>query len=127
MNKNKNLKPVKIRDYKVEDDYVLIKRDGSLPRRCVLTNEPATAKDKRIYSFRQNIEFFDGKTSKTVRVIGLSLIAAGLSRNALNKNEKIEFSYYLSNPGRKKQNLIRWSLVTLIIIFFLFYFQSVRR
>ena len=123
MNKIKNIKSVKIRDYKIEDDYVLIKKDGSLPRKCVITNEPTTAKDKIKFQFRQNIEFFDGKTSKTVRIIGLSLIAAGLNRNSLNKNEKIEFSYYLCKKLRNKQNLIRWSLISVIITLFYFVFN----
>ena len=111
-----NLKPVKIRDYKIEDNYILVKRDGSLPRRCVITNNPAKAKDKIKFNFKQNREFFDGKTSTKVKIVGLSLIAAGLNPRGLNQNETVEFSYYLCKSLRTKYNLIKWALITTILV-----------
>jgi hypothetical protein len=113
---NKNQKSIQIRDYKVDENYVLIKRDGSLPRRCVVSNTPAKAKDKVKFSFKQDRQFFDGKTTNAIKIIGLSLLAAGLSRKGLNQHETVEFSYYLSKKYRIKHSFINWTLIITIVL-----------
>ena len=115
MKKQSKFKAVTIRDYKVQDDLLLIKKNGSFPRRCVLTNEPAKAKDKVKYVFTEKEHLFDGKTSPAARLLGVSLIAAGVNSRSLNSSEVVHFSYYLSKKYRMKRNLIKFTMIALLL------------
>ena len=110
------IKPVKISDYKVVNNQILIKGSGRLPRRCVITNQPATAKDKISFKFTENRKLFNDENAALKAALDMTKVFTGVGSKTFEQEESISFSYYLCKELRRKRFFIKSLFIILIII-----------
>ena len=118
--KKTKLNPVKLRSYKILDDSILIKRDGRLPRRCIITNQATTSKDKIVYKFKQERKFFNEKNRALKATLDITKVFTGIGSKTFDQEESISFTYYLCKELRLKIFFIKSSLILLAMISLVF-------